>query len=235
VIEFGKVYTWTISVPNSGNAGTRNLVVTETVAIGWQNITATLGSGGQIPTVVNYPGGGGIITWTIGSLANGSTWSASFSGEARDAATNYRTILSAHTECNTGGCGLDPEANAADIAFSTPLQSFNKSISNTPVSVGEPFSYTFRADFFATRVYTDVLITDTLPKLSGTLVFSITNVRINNNNTVSNTWFHGPVAGDVLTFTTNALGAREVRGPETLTVTITGLLSNTLTADREVR
>ena len=74
VVEFGQIYTWTISIPNSGNSPTNNLRVTETLGSGWQLLAASNGSpGGAVPVTTSN-----MITWNVGTLNNGSTWTATF-------------------------------------------------------------------------------------------------------------------------------------------------------------
>ncbi|RME84737.1 MAG: DUF11 domain-containing protein, partial [Caldilineae bacterium] len=227
VIVFGQTYTWTVSVQNFGNSPTNNLVITETLGNGWQNITAGNGSpGGAVPVIDEQPGGS-MITWTVGSLANGQTWTATFSAQAETAQTDYRTTLYAHSECSTGGCAEDD----VFVSYSTPLQNFVKNISQTPVSIGEPFSYTFTANFHGTRTYTNTFITDTLPTLASTLVFSYTDIAITNTAAATNTWTVNTSNPLQLVFTTSAPAANRVDGPDTLTVTVTGIISNELAAN----
>ena len=215
-INAGKRYTWTVSVPNTGNDPAYNLVVTQTLDSGWQNVTAQNGSNGAAPVV-----SGNTVTWTVGTVNQSTTWTATFSAVAVDGASNYRTTANVHSECDNGSCGQDASA----IAYSTPLQSFQKSISKATVSVGEPFSYTISAGFFGNRTYTNAILTDTLPALSATRVFSITRVEIGNINP-TNSWLHGPLTGSVLTFTTDLPGASQVAGPDQLAITVTGVISD---------
>ena len=112
----------------------------------------------------------------------------------------------------------------------TPLQAFRKTISKTPVTIGEPFSYTITADLFGARTYTNTILTDTIPTIAGTRVFSITAVEIGNENSVANTWLNGPTNGSVLTFTTSSSPSGTVVGPDLVTITITGIISNVAAA-----
>ena len=224
VIQFGGIYTWTIRITNTGNSPTNNLLVTETLGSGWQVITASAGSpGGAAPVIA-----GNVITWPVGSLSNSGSnvWTATVRAQALDAGTGYRATLNASTACSDGGCFTTTQV----INYATPLQSFGKTTSPTPVSIGEPVTYTLRADFFGTRPYTSTLLTDTLPTLSGQLVFSVTNVQISNENPISNTWVRGPIGGSVLTFTTASVPSGTVLGPDQIFITVTGFISNTAVA-----
>ncbi len=215
-IEEGQRYTWTISIPNSGDMPAYNMVVTETLQVGWIGVSGGNGSDGTTPTV-----SGNVIVWNVGTLNNGDTWTATFVAEATASATNYRTILDVHTECDDGACGQ----NASVTTYSTPLQTFTKTVDKSSVSVGEAFTYTVQAEFFGTRTYTDVLLTDTLPKLDGNLVYSVTGVALGNSSSTNN-WVHGPIGGSVLTVTTDAPAAQQVDGPDMLYITVTGVLSD---------
>ncbi len=181
-MSIGKIYTWTISIPNTGNAATNNLIVTETLGVGWQAITGTVGSPASTIYTVTEGAGGSTIVWNIGRLALGTTWSATFRATAEDLGTDYRTTLDVHAACETGGCAQTAQV----INYSSPLEDFNKTISQTPVSIGEPFSFTLTADLFGTRTYTSTYLTDTLPTLDGTLVFSYTSVVIDSERSANN-------------------------------------------------
>ena len=229
-VENGETYTWTVTIPNTGNSPTNNLLVTETLGVGWENFTSTLGT---LPatafTVTENPSGGGTIVWDIGSLAVGATWTAQFWGDAKDAAIDYRTTLDLTTACDDGGC----TQTAQRINHSSPFQDEAKRISHTPVSVGELFSYTISVDFFGTITYTNVILTDTLPKLDNTLVFSITDIAIQNENSGVNTWAYSGLGTDKVVFSPTAPAVGEIQGPEWITITLTGVISNSIAADKD--
>lgn len=222
-VENGRTYTWTISIPNSGDGATNNMLVTETLGVGWTNISAGIGSPGGATPGIN----GNEITWDVGALPAGETWTAVFTATTVDASTDYRTTLAVQTSCSDGTC----LQTTAVPNYNTPLQLFDKQIGQTPVSIGESFSYTITADFWGDRDYSSVLLTDTLPRLDNTLVFSVTGVTISNENSGTNTWQVGPRSGDTLTFTTSAPAPGVVDGPDFVTITVTGLISNAIAAD----
>ncbi|MBX3052028.1 MAG: DUF11 domain-containing protein [Caldilineaceae bacterium] len=223
VVAAGQRYTWTISIPNSGSGIARNLIVTETLDAGWGSITAINGApGGTVPTI---DAGNRTVVWNVGTLSNGQTWTATFSAIAQDAQTDYRTTLAVTTACDDGGC---PQSTQA-VTFSTPTQGLDKQTIGSPVRIGQPFTYTISFDFFGGRTYTSAILTDTLPKLDGALVFSPTGVTIVNENSGTNNWAVGSLSGDRLIFTTGAAGT--VMGPDSVAITVTGLISNALTAD----
>ena len=70
-VVIGSVYTWTILAPNTGNAATSNLVVTETLDVGWQYVSATTGSPGGASPITATVGNQTVITWVVGALAAG--------------------------------------------------------------------------------------------------------------------------------------------------------------------
>ncbi len=227
-IEYGKTYTWNISVPNTGNAATNNLFVTETLGAGWEAIAAVTGSPASTAFTITEGAGGSTIVWNIGRLALGTTWTATFSAKAEDAGTDYRTTLNLRSACETGGCAQTAQV----INYSSPLEDFNKTISRTPVSIGEPFSFTLTADLFGTRVYTSTYLTDTLPTLDGTLVFSYTSVVIDSERSANN-WDWGFTNTDpkLLVFRPLSGTLGHAQGPDRVVITVTGIISNEIAAD----
>jgi len=220
-IQAAQTYTWTINVPNTGTGATEKLIITETLQIGWENITTTLGTPAAITyTITENPSGDSTIVWLIDELDSGETWTATFSADAKDAATAYRTTLDVTSACDNGV-----------INYNNPLQNLDKIVSQTPVSIGEPFSYTIKADFFGTRVYTDVLLTDYLPQLDNKLVFSVTDVVIVNENSSTNDWIYGPTSNEVITFTTSGTPSGIVQGADQITITVNGVISNVIEAN----
>ncbi len=223
-----QTYTWTVRVPNTGNAATNNLIVTETLGAGWEGIAAVKGSLASAIFTITEGAGGSTIVWNIGRLALGTTWTATFSAKAEDLGTDYRNTLTAHTQCATAGCGQ----SVAVPTYSSPLQDFNKTISQTPVSIGEPFSFTLTADLYGSRTYTSTYLTDTLPTLAGTLVFSYTSVVIGSENQATNGWTFSNTNPKLLVFRP-AAGAvtGNAQGPDRVVITVTGIISNEVAAN----
>ena len=158
-VVFNQVYTWTINITNTGNSPTNNLVVTETLGNGWQFVAAGAGSpGGAVPTVA-----GNVITWVVGSLAAGASWSATFSARALDAATDYRTTLTATTACNDGGC-LQARSY---VDYASALNHFIKSRTPGQATIGDLVTFTVAADLFGNVPYTSTILTDALPSALG--------------------------------------------------------------------
>ncbi|HHY55738.1 MAG TPA: DUF11 domain-containing protein, partial [Chloroflexi bacterium] len=155
-VVVGQVYTWTVTVTNTGNSPTNNLVVTATVGNGWEMLYASVGApGGATPVTTTNS-----VTWAVGALAaNNATWTATYSARALDAAEDYRTVVTATTACNDGGCLQSDSFTAYD----TPNNAFTKSGAPANATIGDLVTFTVRANLFGNVPYTNTIVTDTLP------------------------------------------------------------------------
>ncbi|MCB0050134.1 MAG: DUF11 domain-containing protein, partial [Caldilinea sp.] len=152
----GQVYTWTITITNTGNSATNNLLVTETVASGWEVVWATAGSpGGAVPVTTTST-----VTWEVGALAgNNGVWTATFSARALNSASSYETVLSSTTACDDGGC-----LQSADLTtYATPNNRFDKVAAPAMATIGDLVTFTVHADLYGNLPYTSTQLTDTLP------------------------------------------------------------------------
>ena len=222
-IVAGAAYTWTLTAPNTGSGPAHNFVVTQTLPAGLEYITATVGSSestAATPTVATV-GGNTVITWMAASLPAGETWRAVVSARPLAAQTAYSISAEVHAACDDGGC----QQGALSTSFNAPLQAFGKQISHAKVSIGGPFVYTITADFYGSVPYTGTQLVDTLPQLGGRLVFSYTDIDIAAAG--AGPWTADTATPGVLTFTT---GGGTVNGPSSLTVRVSGLISNEITA-----
>ncbi len=221
----GQPYTWTITAPNTGSAPAHNFVVTQTLPVGLEFITATLGTGASDNATpsVSTVGGRTVITWSAASLAAGSTWTARVSARPVTAAVAYSITAQVHAACDDSGC----EQSAAAVSYDAPLQSFDKQVSQAKVSIGEPFFYTITTDFYGSIPYTSAQLVDTLPKLGGRLVFSYTDIAINNIG--ADSWLADTSMSGIITFTPSG---GVVNGPSNLTVRISGIISNEVNAQQ---
>ena len=164
-VTAGAIYTWTLTLPNQGTGPAHNLFVTQTLPAGLAFITATVGSSGSItatPTVADMDGST-VITWDVGNLPPGETWSAETAARPLAARNAYSITAEVHAACDDGGC----QQSSLATSFNAPLQSLGKQISQGQVSIGEPFVYTITADFYGSVPYTGTQIVDTLPELGG--------------------------------------------------------------------
>ncbi len=225
-------YTWTLSVPNNGNSATNNLIITTTVREGWDSasVQAYVGSSASTSTspVTWTDGTTTVITWAVGSLPAGQTWTAQFSAVPLENRTDYSILAEAETHCADGGC----YSAYSDTAYNIPLQSFDKRMSGTRVSIAEPFTYTITADFYGNVMYTDTVLTDRLPEIDGVPVFAVSGIVTDNTN-ASNAWEWTDNRPDTITFAPASI-TRTVFGPDRLTITVTGYISNELVAQQGI-
>mgnify|MGYP000333046240 CR=1 FL=1 len=105
----------------------------------------------------------------------------------------------------------------------------DKSQSVTTATIGDPVIYTITADFLDSSLYTSTLVTDTLPQVDSAIAISVTSVLTQNTN-AANAWLIGPLGGQVITFTTTD---GSVQGPETITITIQGVVEDDPAVDRD--
>ena len=228
-VEVGELYTWTVVLTNTGNGATNNLIVTETLDVGLEFVTATVGSSKSTLITPTYAvvDNTTVVTWDVSSLPAGEKWTAQVAARPLVDKQSYRVSAEAHTQCGDGGC----QQSAAAVSHAAPLQYFDKQVSKSPVSIAEPFFYTITADFFGDVVYTNTHLVDTLPRLDGRLVFSYTSIVIDNSNPGENDWAADTTAADVLTFTTPS---GDVLGRDVLTLTVHGIISNDVAAQRGI-
>lgn len=223
-VEASQRYTWTIALTNTGDSPTNNLVVTATVGNGWAPASLIVSNGTSLntstPPVTATVGDSIVVTWAVGSLPINEPWTAQLSAIAVGNQTNYRIRAEASTVCNDGGC----TSAFSDIAYNIPFQAFGKSMIGSAVSIAEPFTYTITADFYGNVQYTDTVLLDRLPQLFGTPIFSVTGIVTTNINS-ANAWTWQNGAPQAITFTTSSV-TRTVFGPDRLTITVTGFISN---------
>ena len=224
-VAAGTAYTWTLTAPNSGSGPAHNFVMTQTLPAGLEFVTATVGSVGAAVVTPSFGTVDGVtaITWEMPSLAAGQVLTAQVAARPLAARTAYSITAAVHAACDDGGCQQD----ALVTSFNAPLQSFAKQVSQAKVSIGEPFVYTITADFYGSVPYTGVQIVDTLPRLGGRLVFSYTDVAMDAIG--AGPWTADTATPGVITFTT---GSGTVDGPSRLTILLTGVISNEVTAQQ---
>ena len=231
-VEAGQRYTWTIALTNTGDGIANNLVVTATLGNGWAPGSLIVSNGTSqstsTPPVTATVGGSTVVTWVVGALPTNEAWTAQLSAVALVNQTNYRILAEASTVCSDGGC----VSAFSDIAYNIPLQSFDKSMTGSGVSIAEPFTYTITADFYGNVQYTDTVLVDRLPHILGSPVFSVTGILTSNTN-AANAWVWQSAAPQAITFTTSSV-TRTVFGPDQLTITVTGFISNVSAAQQGV-
>jgi len=220
-VTSSQTVTWTLAWRNSGTGTAYNVVVTDVLASGYTLTGAghsTGTAGGQTPvTAANA------VTWTVGTAPANTTWTAVVTATVNGAPTDLRNDLGVSSDC-WGDCGY----GVSETAYATANSGFAKSQSVSFATIGDPVVYTITTELFGSYGYTSTLITDTLPQANGTTAISVTSVVTQNNNG-ANAWLIGPLGGQVITFTT-ADGS--VQGPETITITIAGVVTDDPAVDR---
>ena len=157
----GSVVSWTISVENlsSATAPAHNVVITDVAGAAYTDIATGVGSRGEV-AIVN----GNTVTWTMdGDLDPGAEWSAWLAARATipDGFTNEVT---ATTRC-ASGC----EYAVSDITYASAAEGITKTVSSTTydesttLRIGDVVTFEAFLNLWGGYVYSDVVITDTLP------------------------------------------------------------------------
>ncbi|MCS7251718.1 MAG: hypothetical protein NZ572_04685, partial [Thermoflexus sp.] len=147
--QVGQRITWTLMVTNTGAGTAYNVVVTDVVGTSFTGVTATGGG-----TVV-----GNVVTWTLAAIPPGGVWTGQVSAEVVASGHN-RNVITATSYCATG-CAA---ASAADVAFVTLMQAFDKGPAIQTGTIGSLIVFTFTAFLPDTDgLYESVALTDTLP------------------------------------------------------------------------
>ena len=161
VLARGGVISWTISVENlsSATAPAHNIVITDVAGVGYSDITTGAGSRGE-PAVVS----GNTVSWTIdGDLNPGDEWSAWLAARAT-VGDGFTNEVSATTRC-TSGC----EYVVSDITRASAAEGISKTVSSTTydepttLRIGDVVTFEVFLNLWGGYVYSDVVITDTLP------------------------------------------------------------------------
>ena len=155
-VDAGETVTWTLTVQNVGDAAATNVVVTDVAGSNYEELTATVGSDGAVPTV-----SGNTITWALTSdiAASGGTWSAQVSAVLSNTGVN-RNIVTATAFCDTG-CA---SATSSDVARTTLLQAFVKGPEIQTGTIGSLAVFTFATTLpDRDALYEELTLTDTLP------------------------------------------------------------------------
>ena len=173
----GAAIDYQITVTNTGGSLASGLVITDVLPVG--------------AFYLNSPGGtvqNGVVTWSLGDLAAGSSVSVQFAVTATQTITNFAY----------GAQGLGGVAVLGDTAVTTQIVAPELSISKVgpaQVQLGEPLSYTLTVRNDGDLPADNLTITDTLP--SGTSLLSATDSGLEFGGVV--TWNLLPLAaGDTV-------------------------------------
>jgi uncharacterized repeat protein (TIGR01451 family) len=142
----GEPIIYTLTVTNSGITMATNLVITDAIPAG-----ATYLSGGIKV--------GGVVSWTLDSLAIGATAQVTFAVTATDSITNsdYR-VEAAEGVSATGQQPVSTEVSPVPV----PVLTISKQGPATALA-GQPISYTLIVTNSGTATATNLVITDAIP------------------------------------------------------------------------
>lgn len=172
VVTDAQVATWQIGVRNSGNGTAYNVVISETLGAGYTNITGTTSTGSGGGAGIVPVAAGNTITWTVPELAADGTFAAVLTGTVLPAPTDLGLTLTVSSRCDNGGCAV-----TAPILrkYATALQNFTKIRDPAQATIGELVVFTVTGDLFGDYLYSNVILSDTLPTglgyRSSTLVY----------------------------------------------------------------
>ncbi len=178
-VQAGGQIVYTIDYQNTGNADATGVVITDTVP---GNTSFVAASGGGI-----YNAGTNTVTWTIGTLAAGSSGSASLTVQVASPLANGTQI--------TNVAGIDsnetaPQSSQAQtLVTSAPVLMITKSGTPDPVQAGGQIVYTIAYRNTGNANATGAVITDTVP--GNTSFVSTTSGGVYNAGTNTVTWSLG--------------------------------------------
>ncbi len=166
-VPLGSTVTYDIEVTNSGPADAENVVITEKLPSGVDFVGATSSN------VAGFVELEGIVTYVIGTLADGETANVTVTVRPRVAglignsvsvrsSTNQSGPLTNNTVTEyttvTGGAVCSCCANQPEVDLA-----ITKTDSPDPVIVGQPLTYTITVTNVGTTSATGVMVTDQLP------------------------------------------------------------------------
>lgn len=145
--QVGDTITWTVTVENT-EAGTtaHNVVVTDTIPDGIENVQASAGSVAD-----------GVITWNVGDLAYGAPQTLTVTGVASKAAEGSVT----NTATVTHDGGEDDDEVTVDVT--DPGLSITKTVDKQTVKIGDVVTYAINMKNTGTAPVHNATITDVMP------------------------------------------------------------------------
>jgi uncharacterized repeat protein (TIGR01451 family) len=180
----GQNLTYTLTLANAGPDAASGVVVSDTL-VGSTFVSCT-------PTVGSCGAAGAIVTWNVGSVANGATPSATLvvkpDPAKRNALANTASVTSTNYDPTPGNnSAIDSDGTATpqvDLALA-------KTTAAVAIHAGDTFTYTLTVTNAGPSTATGVVITDTLP--TGLTYVSSTGGGVAAGSTV--TWtLAGPIA-----------------------------------------
>ena len=165
-VESGQTYQWNIGIRNGGTGAGRNVLITETLAADYTIVGASVSTGsgggaGIVPLIA-----GQVITWFIPSWNAGGQFNAVISATVPQTPAELGLQLDISSSCDNGSCF---QQEPTFRKYATALNLFDKSLSPAQVRIGDLATTTIEANLFGTYLYTDTVLTDTLPQGLGYL------------------------------------------------------------------
>jgi uncharacterized repeat protein (TIGR01451 family) len=152
-VNAGANLTYTLSCSNSGNANATGVVITDTVPVNTSFVSAT---GGGVLS-------GGVVTWTIGTLAAGASGSIQMVVRVVSPLANNTTIQNAPYTIDSSETAVVSGAAVTTTAKSAPGLRLGKKHSPNTVASGADLMYTITYSNTGNADATDVLVTDAVP------------------------------------------------------------------------
>ena len=190
----GQTLTYTLTISNVGNQGATGVTVTDTIPDNTTFVSAS--DGGTFA--------GGVVTWTIGSLAAGETVTRLVEVQVATAIpAGVTSITNTATATDDGANGVDPTpgdntGTDTDTLIAAPDLVLVKDDGIVSVVAGQTVNYTLTFHNDGNQAATGVTLTDTLP--ANTTFVSASNGGLLSGNVV--TWSIGSMpVGSIITRT----------------------------------
>jgi len=149
----GNNITYTLAYSNTGGADATGVVIRDTVPTNTTFVSAT--AGGSF--------GGGIVTWTLGTVIAGGSGTVQFVAQVASPLANGTVITNVGYSITSNEQGSIIGVSDTTTVTSLPFLILGKSDAPDPVLAGSNITYTIAYSNTGTAGATGVVITDTVP------------------------------------------------------------------------